>query len=157
MTTVLSSFRKRPDAPRSFGISKTRAGFSLVEVSVALGIFAFSIVAILGLLSVALSTSVNTNEDSAHISIMGTLKSKIREDLTTQFPSQDPEFFFNQAGNLVTASDSAKLYRATLTPVSGTALGLSAGSAMEMWSVEIEYPDPEYVESKRFLIGDFMD
>ncbi|MEZ0297057.1 MAG: hypothetical protein ACAI35_11435 [Candidatus Methylacidiphilales bacterium] len=46
---------------RSFGLLRSRAGFSLVEIMLAVGIFAFAGVALIGLFSIGL----NTNRDSA--------------------------------------------------------------------------------------------
>jgi len=136
-----------------------RGGFTLVEVVLALGIFAFCIVAMVGLMQVALSSSRDSRVDS---SVAG-LISNLSADLKSQAPDaleafDDGERFFDYSGMPVLSGTEfsvhfrARLVAAEPASVAG-AFSLSGGTNLRTWAVTVNYPAPQYGRSLRFLVG----
>jgi uncharacterized protein (TIGR02598 family) len=88
----------------------TRAAFSLVEVALAMGIFAFCMIALLGILPAALGASRKSLDftTSSHVAEM--VSSRIQQNGAQVDSSQN--FHFDDEGN-ETAADSA-IYHATV-------------------------------------------
>lgn len=95
--------------------------FSLVEVTMAIGIVSFALLSILGTFSVGLTTIKDAKKDLTHAQIIAQLTS---DTLQTPFEKITPTgdfvgpFFFDQSGRRVTASTGA-LYQAKLTVTPG--------------------------------------
>ncbi len=98
--------------PTLFRSARQRKAFALVEIVIALGIAAFAITAILGLLSVGILSSKDSTEDTVIANMAGTVLNDMRTRSFTDFvtvtpatgeiivkPQQDvPDIFFDAGG-----------------------------------------------------------
>ncbi len=105
-------------------------GFSLVEVTLALGVAAISLLVIFSLLPIGLQTNQRSIEQTASADILSALTADLRATLrgvgsSSQFAINIPPnpvttstslspLFFNAAGQLVASADGAR-YRVTIT------------------------------------------
>lgn len=86
-------------APQTHSFQRQRRGFSLVELAVALGIMAFALTAILGLVPIGLSTLQKSINESAQTNIVQSLlNDAYSSDLTALTASTH---FFNEAGQVL--------------------------------------------------------
>jgi uncharacterized protein (TIGR02598 family) len=105
-------------------------GFSLAEIVLAMGIVSFSLIAILGLISVGLNSSKNALDESliAAMSrqVVGNLRQQrfVNNNLFTKLAAGTVQtVFFNGSGVLVDGTAvgfDAPVYQCTVTAVSGT-------------------------------------
>lgn len=160
--TTLSLPRKTPaesrllrtDSPRSFPVA-----FSLVEVVVAIGIFAFCIVALIGLLQMALASVRESQVDSSLASVMGNLSAQLNTIDAAELPSvAATNQYFDLTGMPLAATNlSSSYFRAKWDAVDSASIdslfGLPGGVNLRTWAVSIEYPAPQYSKSHRLLIG----
>jgi len=154
-------FQKTPDAARlsspdldlaTPGTPARRGGFSLVEITIALGVFAFAILSIIGLLSVALNTSTETQRDSSLSTLIRTLNSEVRSATTTNAVNAllNGPLYFDIVGKPVSAGSNA-YFTVSFTSSSQSAaaqntvktlFGLQSASNLNIWSASIAYPPP---------------
>lgn len=93
-----------------------RDGFSLVEVALALGIFAFSIISMMSLMSVGLSTSRESRERLTRSEILKSVNNEIANTRYDQLPTLDgKEIRFDNEGLPITTSSGEHRYVAELT------------------------------------------
>lgn len=103
---------------------RTTGGFSLIEVALALGILAFSMVAIIGLVSGSLSTKRKSAEDFALTQITRNVTEDLRgrpmDDLITSLP--ETRYFYLEGGPCEATSDTAARQKGAIyrCQVSGT-------------------------------------
>ncbi len=133
-----------------------RAGFSLVEVALAIGVASFCLLAICGLLPVG----VDSTRDSHHHTAAATLATMIVSDLrstplataTSPFyaisvPGQTT-LYLNEDGSKIgspTAGDGGPVYRATLTvtsPSGSTPREATTASIQITWNARAATPNP---------------
>jgi len=104
--------------------------FSLVEVSLALGVAAVSLLVIFSLLPIGLQTNQRSLEQTASVDILSSVVADLRAtahrvSASTQFAisipanpvtssTNHPPLFFNATGGLVSSADDAR-YRLTIT------------------------------------------
>jgi uncharacterized protein (TIGR02598 family) len=103
-------------------MNQRSGAFSLVEVTIALGIAAFSLIAVFGLLAVGTNTNRDTVAESTAANILSAVAADLRATPTTSAAS--PQFsinfgaltivYFDASGN-VTATPSNGVYRVTIT------------------------------------------
>jgi uncharacterized protein (TIGR02598 family) len=86
--------------------ARSRSGFSLVEVTLALGVAAFCLLAVFGLLPIGLKTQQTAIEETAASRIVSAAVSDLRT--TAQTATASPLFAINIPAN--TASSSSTLY-----------------------------------------------
>jgi uncharacterized protein (TIGR02598 family) len=115
---------------------KSSSGFTLVEVIMALGIFSFAIVAIIGLMGTGLNVSKDSIQDSTFARIyeqVVPIVQSITDNATVNVSTN-----FTSSGQISKTSDDA-LYTVNLSklsvPVSGPVAGLRAN---RVWKVTIE-------------------
>lgn len=100
----------RPDTPPTFASSRLgwrQAGFSLVEVTLALGVTAFCLLAIFGLLPIGLKNTQASVEQTAANSILSAVAADLRATPATVPPGQaavSPQFSIPIPANPVTAA-----------------------------------------------------
>ena len=124
--------------------NSTNAGFSLIEVVIALGIFSFCIVAIVGLLPVGMNSvrSVSNENNAFHIasSIEGIwqaapLGSTITiPNIITNLPistSKNATYYFDEFGEPLASSTGASL-KMSYTTVNYTAAGTGNSTTVNM-------------------------
>jgi len=74
-------------------------GFSLIEVTIALGIVAFVVVAVLGMMPLGLSTHRESKESQAATLVLSSLASRLRQAAQSDDPGQVmPEISFPASG-----------------------------------------------------------
>ena len=113
-----------------------RAGFTLVEVTLALGVAAFSLLAIFSLLPIGLQINQRSVEQTASVDILSAVTADLRatpatnprggDAISTQFGISIPlaggtgttTLFFNTAGQSATSQQADSRYRVTVTFVS---------------------------------------
>jgi uncharacterized protein (TIGR02598 family) len=94
-------------------LRRTRAGFSLIEVVLALGITSFSLLTILGLLPVGLNVLREAGEASTRARIIQKLHGEV---LLMPFSALDARFgdqtlYYDDAGEPVAQTDATALYK----------------------------------------------
>ena len=131
--------------------SSTRPGFTLVEVVIALGIFSFCIISVLGLMQVALASSRDSQTDSSISSLVSYP--------STRLGSLDSNsVFFDRAGMpFQTNAISPAYFRTSLTPVDpdvvASTFGLPNGDLLQVWSLSVDYPSPAYSRNFRLILS----
>ena len=93
--------------------AKSGFGFSLVEVTLALGIAAVCLTTVFALLPVGLRTNQNATQQVASADIMGAVIADLRSTPLTTPPGRattSPQFSITIPANPVTATSSATLY-----------------------------------------------
>ena len=124
----------RSDRPTSANSAHPRpepsVGFSLVEVTIALAVISFALVALLGLLGTSLSSAKESSEETAKVAILNFMTAELRvtgTNATNALAQPGPAFYFDSLGrHLETRPNqaapsatvlSSTLYMATLTNV----------------------------------------
>lgn len=134
-------------------------GFTLVEVVVAIGIFAFCIVAVLGLMQVALSASRDSQIDSSIGGLIGNLSASLNSlDANELAAAASTNRYFDEAGRpLSTNAQGSAYFRTTLSAVAPTVIeqtfALPGGTNLHVWAVAIEYPAPQYGRNAGLILG----
>ena len=149
------------------------AAFSLVEVIIAIGIFTFCIVSIVYLLGTALSSSRQSQIDSALVGILRSMDSELRVlpytsasglSLSSASLTGSTNYFFDRSGSLTTNTNS-RVFCAVLTRVTNTAslTAVTNGASVSpgvtnttnhyLWMLKISYPAPNYPFATSLLLG----
>ncbi|HSI85620.1 MAG: Verru_Chthon cassette protein B [Candidatus Methylacidiphilales bacterium] len=123
---------------------RTRA-FSLVEISLSLGIFAFSILSIMGILTVALDTFRESQRESTLTSLVRVIDADIRsaydEAAVTALSASNR--YYDITGKSVTNAVEI-YYTVKLSPVAasntGTVFMLENPANINLWSARITIP-----------------
>jgi|GEM_PF-2300298 len=161
MTITSFSFRKTPGAARlsnreAVSGDGRRNGFSLIEITIALAIFAFAILAVIGLLSQALNVSGDTRQDSALAILIRTLDAEIRSATTPTAVNSlvNGTRSFDLVGKPVNAADGTAYYQVTFSHSNQGGdsrakveelLSLHDASKLNIWSVTIATPSRKTV------------
>lgn len=93
-----------------------RAGFSLVEVTLAIGVVSFALLSAVGTISIGLLNIRDSKQDTEHAQVvtqMASIAMQAPFDQLENVAAAGP-YFFTQSGRRVNSSDEA-LYRAKLT------------------------------------------
>lgn len=116
--------------PRLISSSRTRQGFSLVEVAMALAIFSFAVMALIGLLPVA----VNTHKEAKLQTVLSQIRQRLAAEVlltdSTQLDSLNgmTRNFNNEGTELDTTSTDPVIYRAKIEVTNVTLPGSNAAS-----------------------------
>ncbi len=100
--------------------NSTKAAFSLVEVTLAIGIVSFVVVSILGTFSVGLTTIHDAKNDMSHAQIVAQISSTVLQtpfDQVDAYASAGP-YYYDQTGRQLTSVTGA-LYSVKLVVVPG--------------------------------------
>ncbi len=137
-------------------VKRSKSGFSLVEVTLALGLVAFTVTSLLGVLPLALNTYKSTMDSSLRTHILRTIASELDQapfdTITSSSLPNAPFRYFNDQGlELVEASDIAAhaafkvCFKAVGTQTS--AFGMSNPSlrpvTLEIWNALGQPSKPE--------------
>jgi len=122
-----------------------------VEVVIALGIFSFCIIAVLGLMQVALSASRDSQTDSSISSLVSNLSARLRL-------LNSNSHGFDITGTPVEPNAISPAYfRISLTPVDpavvASTFGLPNGDLLQVWSLSVDYPTPAYSRNFRLILN----
>lgn len=87
--------------------SGKRGGFSLAEVAISLGIVAFALTAIVGLLSATIKTSKSSMDDMLISEMASDLVNTLRKQSFLKISSNAPSVFFDASGKRLNGVDAA--------------------------------------------------
>jgi len=91
-------------------LRRRAAGFSLVEIAIAIGIASFALIALLGLITVGYQAGGDAKEETLLAGLAQDVLGQLRgEDFDTLAPGT---FYFDSQGNAMT-NDSGAVYRCT--------------------------------------------
>src|SRR4029450_3863236 len=122
--------RERKNIPPMNNSLRSSAAFSLVEVTLALGIAAFCLIAVLGLVPVAALTNRNATSQTAATNIIASVIADMRATTSSTSPQYNITFgtakalYFDGAGQSATSLGANSRYRVRIT-FSSSPSGLS--------------------------------
>ena len=102
----------------------SKPGFSLVEVTLALGIAAFCLITVFGLIPVGVQTNRNATSQTAATNIVAAVVADLRATPTTSttstqygitFGTNPPPLYFDGAGQFSTSLEANSRYQLTVT------------------------------------------
>jgi uncharacterized protein (TIGR02598 family) len=138
-------------------------GFSLVEVVLSLGVTAFAMVALMGLLTVGLKASKTTSEQTLGSLIAQDASSRSKSLITASQSQFDQAlngavnmiFYYDSSGLYLAAGNSStdKFFRATVTSgkIQNGLPNVKTDNICSL-SIIIESPDPVYVVKEDYSI-----
>ena len=118
------------------------SAFSLVELTLALGIAAFCLIAVFGLMPVAALTNRNATSQTAATNIMAAVVADLRATPTIStttseygitFGTNPPPFYFDSAGQFSTSLNANSRYQLNLTWSSSGWNGLKYADVKVTW------------------------
>jgi uncharacterized protein (TIGR02598 family) len=117
---------------------RSTAAFSLVELTLAIGIAAFCLIAVFGLMPVGVQTNRNATSQTAATNIIASVIADMRATTSSTSPQYGVTFgtprtlYFDGAGQFTTVLDANSRYRMSITfPSSPT--GLSYADIRVTW------------------------
>jgi uncharacterized protein (TIGR02598 family) len=119
------------------------AGFSLVELTLALGIAAFCLIAVLGLVPVAALTNRNATSQTAATNIIASVIADMRATTSSTSPQYNITFgtaktlYFDGAGQFTTSLGANSRYRVRVTFPSSPS-GLSYADVKATWPAPVD-------------------
>jgi uncharacterized protein (TIGR02598 family) len=119
------------------------AAFSLVELTLALGIAAFCLIAVLGLVPVAALTNRNATSQTAATNIIASVIADMRATTSSTSPQYNITFgtaktlYFDGAGQFTTSLGANSRYRVRVTFPSSP-LGLSYADVNATWPAPVD-------------------
>ena len=118
--------------------SRTSSAFSLVELTFALGVAAFCLIAVFGLMPVGIQTNRNATSQSAATNIIASVIADMRATTSSISPQYGITFgttttlYFDAAGQFTTALGANSRYRVSITFPSAPS-GLSYADVNITW------------------------
>ena len=124
---------------------RVATAFSLVEVTLALGIAAFCLIAVFGLLPVGVQTNRNATSQSVATNIMTAVVSDLRATLTTTSTSSqfaitfgtNTTLYFDGTGQFTTSLNTNSRYRLDVTWSSSGWNGLRYADVKVTWPAAV--------------------
>ena len=119
-------------------VNFTSAAFSLVEVTLALGVAAFCLIAVFGLMPTGVQTSRNATSQTAATNIIASVIADMRATTSSTSPQYGITFgtaktlYFDGAGQFTTSLGANSRYRVSVTFPSSPA-GLSYADIRVTW------------------------
>jgi uncharacterized protein (TIGR02598 family) len=119
------------------------AGFSLVELTLALGIAAFCLIAVLGLVPVAALTNRNATSQTAATNIIASVIADMRATTSSTSPQYNITFgtaktlYFDGAGQFAISLGANSRYRVRIT-FSSSPSGLSYAYVKATWPAPVD-------------------
>ena len=101
--------------------ARSPSGFSLVELTLALGIAAFCLIAVFGLMPVCIQTNRNATSQSAATNIIASVIADMRATTSSTSPQYGITFgtpatlYFDAAGQFTTSLGANSRYRVSIT------------------------------------------
>jgi uncharacterized protein (TIGR02598 family) len=125
-----------------FGLRRVHA-FSLVELTLALGIAAFCLIAVMGLIPVAMQTNRNATSQTAANGIIASVIADMRSTTSSISPQYGITFgnaktlYFDSVGQFTTLLGANSRYRLTVTFPSSPS-GLSYANVKATWPAPVD-------------------
>lgn len=116
----------------------TNAAFSLVEVTLALGVAAFCLIAVFGLMPVGVQANRNATSQTAATNIIASVIADMRATTSSTSPQYGITFgtaktlYFDGAGQFTTSLGANSRYRMSIT-FSSSPVGLSYADVKATW------------------------
>jgi len=124
-------------------VNFTNSAFSLVEVTLALGVAAFCLIAVLGLMPAGVQTNRNATSQTAATNIIASVIADMRATTSATSPQYGITFgtaktlYFDGSGLFATSLGANSRYRASVTfPTSPT--GLSYADIRVTWPAPVD-------------------
>jgi uncharacterized protein (TIGR02598 family) len=122
----------------------TNNGFSLVEITLALGVMAFCLVAIAGLLPVGFTTTRSSSEETLASDLINAIDADLRTTPTTasQSPSfkvstsGESTFYIDNSGSVVPENSARFRVYAQLTPAASGTKTATFGRIVVSWPAQ---------------------
>lgn len=110
---------------------RRREGFSLIEVTAAIGILSFCVIAIMGLVAVALRTSRQSIDKNIEARILQNIRSELLQEPFSALPDEGTVVFDGEAYRLeqTEPDESRKFYEATWSKLPNAILPSAQTSA----------------------------
>ena len=122
---------------------RSRSAFSLIELTLALGIAAFSLIALFGLVPIAVQINRNATSQTAATNIIASVITDMRATTSSTSPQYGITFgtantlYFDSAGQFTISLGANSRYRASVTfPTSPT--GLSYADIRVTWPAPVD-------------------
>jgi uncharacterized protein (TIGR02598 family) len=145
----------------TFTLSRKRAGFSLVEVAISLGIVAFALTGIVGLLSATLKTSKSSMDDMLVSEMTSDIVNTFRKQDFANISSNPTNVFFDVSGKRINGVDTTTGVISNVSPDTAIALGavyvciptvtsatnLMAGTVDNLWNIRLTFRWPAAASS----------
>ena len=122
---------------------RSSAAFSLVEVTLALGIAAFCLIAVIGLVPVAALTNRNATSQTAATNVIASVIADMRATTSSTSPQYGITFgtaktlYFDGAGQFATSLGANSRYRVSITFPSSPS-GLSYADVKATWPAPVD-------------------
>jgi len=122
---------------------RSSAAFSLVEVTLALGIAAFCLIAVIGLVPVAALTNRNATSQTAATNVIASVIADMRATTSSTSPQYGITFgtaktlYFDGAGQFATSLGTNSRYRVRITFPSSPS-GLSYADVKATWPAPVD-------------------
>ena len=122
---------------------RSSAAFSLVEVTLALGIAAFCLIAVIGLVPVAALTNRNATSQTAATNVIASVVADMRATTSSTSPQYGITFgtaktlYFDGAGQFATSLGTNSRYRVRITFPSSPS-GLSYADVKATWPAPVD-------------------
>jgi uncharacterized protein (TIGR02598 family) len=111
-------------SPRIPSRFRRASGFTLVEISISIGVVAFAMIAMLGLLPVGLTTFQEASTLSVRSQIVQAISNEIARSDSTNIAAT--EYYFDNEGNRLEAGQVGRVYTASVSVANlDEALGLN--------------------------------
>ncbi len=107
------------------------SAFSLVEITMALGIVAFGLISVVGLMPIGLTTLRQTVETSVSTQITQVVINEVQQADYKSLPATQLYYFDDQGNLLKSGSDPLKIYDVRLQITKGTTIPGSLGTSSE--------------------------
>lgn len=132
------------------------SGFSLVEVVIALGVVAFCLIPMLGLLTVAYNQDRTSNQETGEALVIQSMdaicKGMKYDALTAQLSTGTVQYYFDAGGRYYgTTSTTAAYYRCTIKNNPAVTADLNHCGA----TLSIQYPAPAYPKTDTYPLSFF--
>lgn len=122
---------------------RSTAGFSLIELTLALGIAAFCLIAVFGLVPIAVQTNRNATSHTAATNVIASVIADMRSTTSSTSPQYGITFgaaktlYFDGVGLFTTSLGANSRYRVSITfPSSPT--GLSYADVKATWPAPVD-------------------
>ena len=115
-------------------MSRYRHGFTFVEVTIAIAILAFSLIALIGLLGIGLSGEKSSSDDTRTAGMVDYVIASERKNAFTNVSAVNyaTNYYFDILGN--TNSQSASYAQCTVTNVSTNTVSSANPTGQTMWT-----------------------
>ena len=139
MNLISNPAHDQDSAPAShmYRATRRRTGFSLVEVVLAIGVVAFGIVALLGMLTLSTGLSRNSDQDTMLATMSRQVTSELRNTAFASLPPTGTILYFDADGTKLTSNKGA-IYQCQINLTADTSYK-SSDSTQNLYQVRLVF------------------